>query len=93
MLTATAATPCLTRLVCAYYPSRAVTPPASHSLLRHLCDQQGVSLLWLSQETDLSVDTLSKIASGRRQPLVTTALLIAEALDVEVEALTRRQPQ
>lgn len=57
------------------------------SRLRELCERAGVSLGWLAQETGLTLDALQKIASGRRQPLVTTALRIAEVLDVEAEEL------
>jgi transcriptional regulator with XRE-family HTH domain len=59
----------------------------ARSRLRHLCTQAGVPLSWLARESGVTLDALQKIASGRRQPLVTTALRIAEALGVEVEEL------
>lgn len=39
----------------------------------------------LAREAGLSLDTLRKIDSGRREPLTTTALRVAEALGVQVE--------
>lgn len=43
----------------------------------------------VASETGLSVDSLRSIESGRREPLVTTALLLAEVLDVQVEDIFR----
>jgi DNA-binding Xre family transcriptional regulator len=62
-------------------------PPQTRTRLRELCAQKGVSLGWLAQETGITLDALQKLASGRRQPLITTALRIAEVLGVEVEDL------
>lgn len=55
--------------------------------LTRFCGSSGISLDMVAEQTGLQVDTLSKIASGRREPLITTALRIAAALGVEVEDL------
>lgn len=60
---------------------------ARSAQLWRFCDGAGISLDMLAEQTGLQVDTLSKIASGRREPLVSTALRIADVLGVEVEDL------
>lgn len=59
----------------------------STTRLHELCEHADVSFADLARATGLSMETLRKIASGRRQPLITTALRIAEVLEVEVEDL------
>lgn len=59
--------------------------------LRELATQAGIPLARLAQETGLTLDALHKIASGRRRPLITTALRIANVLGVEVEDLVVRK--
>jgi len=53
--------------------------------LRPYCERAGLTLGDLAAKVGLPVETLRKIDSGRRRPLITTALLLAGALDVEVE--------
>jgi transcriptional regulator with XRE-family HTH domain len=55
--------------------------------VRRLCAAAGVSLSWLATEAGVSLEALRKIADGRSQPTLATALRIAEALDVDVEDL------
>jgi len=55
------------------------------ALIRVHCDRVGVPLPELAQEVGLSLDALRKIDSGRREPLLPTALRIARALGIEVE--------
>jgi DNA-binding XRE family transcriptional regulator len=50
-------------------------------------ERAGMTLETLSRETGLPLDTLRKIDSGSREPLITTALRLAQALGVEVEVL------
>lgn len=64
--------------------------PPLRSRLRELCAQKGVSLGWVAREAGVTLDALQKIASDRRQPLVTTAIRIANVLGVEVEDLVSR---
>jgi transcriptional regulator with XRE-family HTH domain len=53
--------------------------------LRTLCGRAGLSLRELAEETGITDDALRKIESGRREPLITTALRIARVLGAEVE--------
>jgi len=62
-----------------------VNKPRRAALIRTHCDRVGVPLVSLAREIGLSLDALRKIDSGRRDPLLTTALRIANALGVEVE--------
>ena len=57
------------------------------SPLPPLCKRAGISIGMVAEQSGLQVDTLMKIAAGRREPLITTALRIAEALGIEVEDL------
>jgi DNA-binding XRE family transcriptional regulator len=61
------------------------------ALIRTHCDRVGVPLASLAREVGLSLDALRKIDSGRRDPLLTTALRIADALGVEVEDIFGRR--
>jgi DNA-binding XRE family transcriptional regulator len=56
-------------------------------VIRMHCERVGVPLSRLAREIGVSLDALQKIDSGRREPLLTTAIRIADALGVEVEDL------
>lgn len=66
-------------------PDRTARRPASP--LRALCERAGLLLRDLAEEAGITCDALRKIESGRREPLVTTALRIAHVLGTEVEEL------
>jgi DNA-binding XRE family transcriptional regulator len=55
--------------------------------LRQLRQRSGLALHDLAREAGLGLETLRKLDGGTREPLVTTALQVAEALGVEVEEL------
>ena len=55
--------------------------------LRQLRQRSGLALHDLAREAGLGLETLRRLDGGSREPLVTTALQVAEALGVEVEEL------
>lgn len=75
----------MTRARLPYYARLAVKKKQRGALIRAHCDRVGVPLAELAREVGLSLDALRKIDSGGRDPLLTTALRIADALGIEVE--------
>jgi DNA-binding XRE family transcriptional regulator len=57
------------------------------SRLSRLCRSRGMDLGTLATLSECEIDTLRKIAEPQRDPLLTTALRLAESLQVEVEDL------
>ena len=55
--------------------------------LRRLRQRAGLALYDLAREAGLALETLRKLDGGTREPLVTTALQVAEVLGVDVEDL------
>ena len=81
-------TPALTRAHLTHYSLRMSLARRSARLRSH-CERAGITLETLADEAGIPLDTIRKIDSGRREPLVTTALRLAGALGVDVEDVFR----
>ena len=55
--------------------------------LRRIRQDVGLSVELMAERTGLKIETLRKLEAGGREPLLTTALLLARALGVLVEDL------
>jgi len=61
--------------------------PKKHNRIKAVIAEKGKSSLWLSQQLDVNVTTVSKWCTNDNQPRIDMLSRIAEALDVDIREL------